>query len=549
MASQTNFNGSFAPNVQTAFHKTWSRIVVRTFRVSLSASLLGLISHVFADQGDVEDESNIDYNSDFIPKPSNSSKVVSDVGNRYELPNLDTWRLRANRIRSGNRVECLGNLSLALAQISPVYQAEAGGASGALTLLPTAGALIGAPAKELWVLYKLVPIAGLLSMLLSLGGNIVPQTIAEYEKDVFSYGGMIASGGGANPVFEASLSAATAGPTEFAEIVRRRAYNDYGSSKRWIAFVGITAQICWITLLLVACYLTQAGSILVWWCQAWGWMYFWYAMVAFSSLLENFAATPFSRQWTIRVSRAPSTIEISDDAPRVVYTDVENPTLSNPDLFVSKDSTTQDPIELLPLQDQERSRQKVGQDRANPPLVGGNVSLLKTLKNPGINTVGQVVMPHQAWTAARHSFYVIISVTGISHSHAALRVLSKGVSVGAFAAGTATFASATLITITVTVLVLCLILGAGVLGRVAALWMVSEFTKEQPIVHRTVHTIEDADQYIQAVLEIPGLTAELMGHVFINGRCIHRYNDWWSWATLFGILTGPFRPDKIAIKN
>ncbi len=67
------------------------------------------------------------------------------------------------------------------------------GANTLLSLIPTAGVLIGAPAKELWVLYKLCPLAGFLAMLLSLGGNIVPADIKEYENvDAFSYQGMVA---------------------------------------------------------------------------------------------------------------------------------------------------------------------------------------------------------------------------------------------------------------------------------------------------------------------------------------------------------------------
>jgi hypothetical protein len=279
-------------------------------------------------------------------------------------------------------------------------------------------------------------------------------------------------------------------------------------------------------------------------------MYFWYILVAFSSLLENYAAVPFSQQWTMRVSRAPSTIEISEDAPRVVNGDPENPKFSNSGFLASKDPASQNSIEMLSMRDEVHTGRESRHDGAKLRLVGSNTSLLETLRKPGINTIGQVVVPHdQPWTASPHSFYVIISLAGVRRGHAALRVISKAVSVGAFAAGTATFASATLITISVTLLVLCLILGAGVLGRVAALWMASEFMKEQPILQRTVKSIGEADEYIQAVLEVPGLTFELMGHVFVNGRCIHRYNDWLSWSPLFGILASPFRVDKYAIRK
>ena len=69
---------------------------------------------------------------------------------------------------------CVGNLSVALRQVGAAYEASSNGSTALLTLLPTAGALIGAPTKELWVLWNLVPIAGIFSIALSLGGNIVP---------------------------------------------------------------------------------------------------------------------------------------------------------------------------------------------------------------------------------------------------------------------------------------------------------------------------------------------------------------------------------------
>jgi hypothetical protein len=263
MTANPSTAGGFAPNLRAATHKTWSRITVRALHLGLTFAPLGLIAPVRADNTTPD----FDPDAVFIPKHSNSSILASDISVMYELVHLKNWKLRASRIRSGTREQCLGNLSLALAQVGPVYQAEAGGASGALTLLPTAGALIGAPAKELWVLFKLVPLAGVLSMLLSLGGNIVPQTLAEYDKEAFSYGGMIATEEGTNPNFAQDFKLAKTSPQEFAKVVRQRAHNHHGSSKWKIAIIGITAQLCWIAIILVACSLTQSGSVVVWWCQ------------------------------------------------------------------------------------------------------------------------------------------------------------------------------------------------------------------------------------------------------------------------------------------
>ena len=66
--------------------------------------------------------------------------------------------------------ECWGNSSYALGRISNLDAAEYSGAARALALLPTAGALIGAPAKDMWYICKLMSIAGIFTMLLGLGG-------------------------------------------------------------------------------------------------------------------------------------------------------------------------------------------------------------------------------------------------------------------------------------------------------------------------------------------------------------------------------------------
>src|SRR5271163_4723006 len=56
-------------------------------------------------------------------------------------------------------------------------------------------------------------------------------------------------------------------------------------------------------------------------------MYFWVFFVAASSLIENYAGVPFSKQWTIRVSRAPR-VRISDDAPLIAQA-VTNAVMEN----------------------------------------------------------------------------------------------------------------------------------------------------------------------------------------------------------------------------
>jgi hypothetical protein len=284
-------------------------------------------------------------------------------------------------------------------------------------------------------------------------------------------------------------------------------------------------------------------------------MLFWYLTVAISSILENIAGVPFTRQWTLRISKAPN-IRISEDAPVVAPNITKaiktNNSVKNPIVTTTISSST-DAIshsnadciaETNPLS------HSIMTETATSTLLTvsrSHTDILTNLKT-GYNTTGRVIMePNEPWSASRVPFYVIISLEGISTSHATFRVISKALSVGVYAAGTATFASATFITISIALTTLCLVLGAGVFGRVVTMWMASEMMKTNPILHRVVKSQDEAADYIESVLSIPGLTCEIMGHVIVNGRCIKRYNKWLRIATYFGILAPPYDVSKLAV--
>lgn len=328
-------------------------------------------------------------------------------------------------------------------------------------------------------------------------------------------------------------------------------------------------------------------------------------MVVLSSLLENFAGVPFSKQWTIRVSAAPK-IRISDSAPIVTMAQVSSAVNDSheflEDIQMSRENSalgTDGGIPTLtnqpgsariqavrkgayaPVPKQRPNMERTGSgftsqshthrgsepwlsqhvdsvipltaaDRTNTgesSIVSVNETLLQDL-DTGYNTTGRVFMdPDEPFSVPRTPFYAIISLDKISQSHAALRVLSKAITVGVFAAGTATFASATLITISVALTTLCLVLGAGVFGRVAALWMASEMMQTDPVLHKVVQNRQEATEYIDAILRKPGLVFEVMGHVIINGRCVCRMNKWFRWCTLFGVLAPPFNVANIALRQ
>lgn len=216
---------------------------------------------------------------DFTLTPSTNSTVVAD--SYYFRPgnmHFGQWASRARKIRgSSSRFYCSGNLSLALGEVGAAYQASSSGSTTLLTLLPTAGALIGAPAKELWVLYKLCPLAGFFSSVLALGGSIVPNQVSEYASlEDFSYAGM-PSTNSVDGLMKRRLSGKT-WPEQldddpdliaerFADQVHARAIDNRGTAKLFKVAVGICGLIACILLICGACVILSAGSIVVWWCQ------------------------------------------------------------------------------------------------------------------------------------------------------------------------------------------------------------------------------------------------------------------------------------------
>ncbi|KAL9013160.1 MAG: hypothetical protein Q9173_002134 [Seirophora scorigena] len=405
--------------------------------------------------------------------------------------------------------------------IPAVEIASTTGSSGALAPLPTAGALIGAPSKELWVVYNLMPIAGVLSMMLSLGGNIVPTDASGYEMKVprFSYRGLVATRSSEE---EDCWTTDEPDSQVFADMVERRAKDPRGDRK--LVRVWLVRRV-WL--------------ILVWWCENSGWMWIWYLTSAASSILENCTGVPFTEQWTLRLSRPPR-VRISEDAP-----------------LVRQPKTT---LVCGPTEDNhllDRNSGKCGSAPAvevfeEVPLVQRTASarltvILDALK-AGFNCKGQMIRDgNEPWSSSRMPFYVIISVEGISAWHAALRVFSKAITIGVHVFGTAIFASAQLVYLSIAVTVLYLVLGAGVFGRVIAMWMASEMMKTKPVLHRVVKSRGLAAEYIDRILDIDELVVKMMGHVIVNGRCIQMYNSWFQWSNWLGLLAGPYDIGKVTV--
>lgn len=204
MTSQQPTMGFMSRALAHTVHSAYARTSVvassLVFNIVAAVALLPTVS-AQADPGYVNIDGPDHTYAGFVAGPVNSSfpnadKIFADIHHFTQSGlNWPSLKARAEQIRANGNTRdtgyCYGNLSLALDGLGAAYLAGAAGASTLLTLLPTAGALIGAPARELWVLYKLMPVAGILSMMLSLGGNIVPLELNAYERtETFQHQGV-----------------------------------------------------------------------------------------------------------------------------------------------------------------------------------------------------------------------------------------------------------------------------------------------------------------------------------------------------------------------
>ncbi|KAF2239104.1 hypothetical protein EV356DRAFT_572590 [Viridothelium virens] len=442
-----------------------------------------------------------------VPESSLPHNQQQDMNNSIdgETGNLNIywWGQRGVSIRSGTDIECLGNLSLALMDLHALNAAEYSGAAGALALLPAAGALIGSPSKEFWMVYKLIPLAGVLSVFLSLGGTIIPSSASDYSiSSPFMFGGMISSqwANEKEEKFRAETDTIQNlfDHQRFAQRVERRSRVTSGGNSYTKIWIALLVQLSMLCVTLVALWYGQIGGVIAWWCRTRLWMYFWYMLIIITSAMENWASVPFTDSWTMRVSRMPRNVTVSEDAPKV---------------------------------------------RAS-----SDHDVLDNIKG-GYNVKGRIIADHSPYTQDRCCFYVVVSKEGITPIHAAFQIIAKLSSVAVFAFGTALFASAQFMSITIVLMVLSLVLSAALLGRFTGMFIAAEMNRfNQPIIHAVVKTKEAAAEHVDAVLQISQLVIELEGHVIVGGRAVARRTQWKCLSTYIGLLARPFDIMSLAVR-
>lgn len=232
-------------------------------------------------------------------------------------------------------------------------------------------------------------------------------------------------------------------------------------------------------------------------------MFFWYFLVIVVSVFDNIVAAPFTKSWTIRVSKAPTGVIVDSTQARVT--------------------------------------------QLNDPRFETIMDALRA----GINLKHRItIREHEPSAYSRTCFYVVISLEGIDGWHAFLQTLSRGCSVAVFAFGTALFASATLMSISAALMLLCLVLPMGVVGRVVAMWIAAEMNRHNKmILHTVVKSKREASDHLKEIIDLAGLQIETMGYVMLDGNCIVKRSPVFSAATYIGLLAKPYNIVAKAVKN
>ncbi|KAI9779650.1 MAG: hypothetical protein M1816_003455 [Peltula sp. TS41687] len=428
---------------------------------------------------------------------------LANTSDSYAQSNfrIKPWMERGICIR-GNRSHCYDTLETVLLNLTEVRKSEYAGAAGVLSLLPTIGALLGAPSNEIWRLLSIIPFGGALAMALSFGGAIMPVKVEDYEHAInkrdIAIGNIISlknnyiSGQGEQETIDDKLRL-------LVDRVRQRIDQRESArlSKKYLT-VGLAGMVLLLFGAQAAMTVVQLGGVVAWICSNRWWMHLWYFMVTFTAVTENYVQLPFIETYKFYISSVAYHISTVGGESIIDY---------------FKEGKAADNVAIALHQ-------------------------LNTLKTAHLTIRGS-----RQYTRSRNSVMVMVSVAGDTRFGSLWRLLSKSLSIGVYVTGTALFASVTLLSLQMAVLVLTLNLSAGVFGRAIAGWVVSRVSETEPIIHVISHTRHEAYQAVAEILCIRSddgtpFQVEVNGHIFLDQRRVVK-RSWWPVAFL-GVIAEPY---------
>ena len=213
---------------------------------------------------------------------ASAKNCTSTADKIYETFYIDSWISRGICVRSGGVATiCDQTLQLSFNNLDDNRKALYAAAANVLALLPTIGALLGAPTTETWRLVTVTPFGGFLAMTLSFGSSILPIHIDDYRNDP---NGNTMTNGRVDPSHNAPsghLAAAQNGINGYSDhvvdrILARVRQNKSQRLARGHIWIGLLGMIVLSAGAQVAMAITEQGGVLPWYCISRYWFHLWY---------------------------------------------------------------------------------------------------------------------------------------------------------------------------------------------------------------------------------------------------------------------------------
>lgn len=197
--------------------------------------------------------------------------------------NLQSWINRGICVRQrGSYERCYNAFQLIQSKnLDEVRKAEYAAATSVLVLLPTIGALLGAPTAEIWRLFTIIPFGGFLAMTMSFGGAIIPVRVKDYETN--ANGQRTTIGRSVVTTANALGNPESAEDDEFdytgdvVQDIRRRLRQDeshrLAKGHLWLGLTAMFVFFCGAQAVMVV---IEQGSMVLYICTSRYWMHIWY---------------------------------------------------------------------------------------------------------------------------------------------------------------------------------------------------------------------------------------------------------------------------------
>jgi hypothetical protein len=202
------------------------------------------------------------------------------IGNAQSKFAMTAWMNHGRCIRSQDGT-CYLALLKVLDNLVELRKAEYGGAAGVLALLPTIGALLGAPTNEVWTLLTILPFGGGLAMALSFGGAIMPVRVEDYElamkKRNIAIGSIVSFRSEHSEKDKAATFEENLGKLD-AKVSARISYEENLRPGRGFITVGLVGMFLLLIGAQSAMAVVEQGGLIPWWCSGQWWMHLWYFM-------------------------------------------------------------------------------------------------------------------------------------------------------------------------------------------------------------------------------------------------------------------------------